>query len=109
MPPTPPTPHVVASIGDMLIGVQADPLVVSGQQWIFLTHRPTGQPLADFLTVDWKLTSDLQWIVLPHTPDVDHRLKKLIDACAAIRLNAPHLVQLELIVSSDQIPPAPLD
>lgn len=100
--PTPtPTPTVVASIGDILIAVQPDMLVVPGQQWLYITPRITGQAFAEFLSADWRYTPDWQWIILPHTHDVDHRLKKLIDACAAIRLAAPNLVQLTFLPDTD--------
>ncbi len=100
--PTPtPTPTLLASIGDVLIGVQPDPLVIPGQQWLYITARPTGQALADFLTPEWRLTPDMQWLVIPHNADVDYRLKKLIDVCAAIRLSAPALIQLTFLPDTD--------
>ena len=92
-----PGPRILTSVGDILIGVQPDPLVVPGQQWIYITHKPSGTALADFLTDTWLLSDDQQWHVLPHTSDVDHRLKKLIDLAAALRMAAPALVQLTFL------------
>lgn len=103
--PTPtPTPTLVGSVGKTLIAIQPDPNVVPGQQWLLLTYTRDGQALAEFLTPDWQFSADAQWIILPHNADVDHRLKKLIDLCAAIRLSAPQLVQLELLTGPVEDP-----
>ncbi|MCB9135135.1 MAG: hypothetical protein H6636_06900 [Anaerolineales bacterium] len=96
MPLPTPTPTILGSIGNVLIGVLPDPQVVPGQQWICLTDNFSGIALTQFLGANWHLSPDSRWIMLPHDADVDYRLKILIDLCAAIRLSAPHLVQLEL-------------
>lgn len=100
-PPDPQNPRILSAIGDILIGVQTDLLIVPGKQWIYITNRNAGLSLADFLSEDWSISNDLQWVVLAHTADVDHRLKQLLDMAAAIRMAAPDLVQLTFIVDEN--------
>jgi hypothetical protein len=99
-------PTFLGRLGDIRLGAESDPTVEPGHQWLLISAAE-GMGLALVYTLSGLDISHLKpeheialddelYFRIPHTAEVDARLKRLVDLCTDIRLNAPSLVQLQL-------------
>ena len=94
-------PEIVATFAGLAIAVEPDFDVEPGRQWILIEARSDAIALLRALTgPDHHATpagvAPGDWIRIPHTAEVDQRLKQLVDLAAAIRRAAPSLIQLSI-------------
>ncbi|MCC6192238.1 MAG: hypothetical protein IT318_24670 [Anaerolineales bacterium] len=106
----PPELHLIGTFGDLVIATRPAPDVAPGHQHIYITQAPdhtlsTPTLLAHDLAMvlglhdyTWADVAGARWLVVPHTPTVDARLKALVDLAHALRMAAPGLVQLSFAI-----------
>jgi len=84
-------------IADTQIQVLPDP--DSGQQTIRIQATPFGERLAQALAAA-SLAPDGDFFSLPHTPELDARLRALTELFINLRYSHPQLLQLRLFSST---------
>src|SRR5574341_1360972 len=96
----------IGAVGPIQIAVEPDGNVEPGHQWVLisaaggaglaLVYVLSGMDLQQLGTENEVALGDETYFRIPHTAEVDRRLRELVDLCAAIRFAAPGLVQLTI-------------
>jgi hypothetical protein len=95
--------QIVGRLGKLCVYTEADPDVFPGHQSIVihaLKHNSLAESLVDLLCdgtdTDFTWFSNEGIFIVPHTIDVDRRLREIVDLCSRIRYCAPGMRQLML-------------